>query len=370
MTSFLWSAVKSTSGTIKFNVDNNSTHEMTLSGGNLGIGTSSPSSNLHVAGNTIVSDTLSVGTTSSSSNLNVSGTIGYSVETMTSDLTSPANTIILADTTSANLNLTLPLASSANGRLYQIKKVTNTGMLTVYPYGSDNIEGGLYLNLTNNGSSSALPTISLLSDGNSWLILSQLLDSSAVFPALSLLYEDNFNDNSINTGIWTVNAGSPTEAGGVLTIATANANGMQMTSNDAIDMAQDAVFIVDWSNFSNTGNGETAFRLVGNGWTIWFHREDWGTDRIKFRVDNGGQTNTIVNTANTSGKFMFEYSSASGVVTGSWHDGSAWQEVANTSGNVLSTTNGIKTNFYAWVSASENIQIDYDNLKVFGTLGP
>ena len=77
----LISDVKSTNGTIGFDVDMNGAFEASLTSVGFAIGQNlTPSSNLQVSGNSIISNSLSVGGgTLGSSNLNINGALGFGV---------------------------------------------------------------------------------------------------------------------------------------------------------------------------------------------------------------------------------------------------------------------------------------------------
>ena len=113
--------VRSLDGTINFDVQSDGQTEMSLNTTGLGIGVS-PSANLHVVGNTIVSKKLFVGGSDGSSNLNINGTLGYGLQTVSANATLADYSIVLADSSSDNLVLTLPYAGNASGSQYHIKK--------------------------------------------------------------------------------------------------------------------------------------------------------------------------------------------------------------------------------------------------------
>ncbi len=104
--------VLSTDGKIRFDTRMDGQAEMTLNSTGLGIGVLLPSSNLHVNGNAIISEQLFVGGSSGSSNLNVIGTIGYGVQTVSSNATLGDSSVVLVDSSSDNITLTLPYAGN------------------------------------------------------------------------------------------------------------------------------------------------------------------------------------------------------------------------------------------------------------------
>ena len=166
--------VKSLDGTIKFDSNFDGAPEAILNSTGFGIGTTSPSANLHTAGNAIVSGTMVVGGTSNtnSSNLQINGSWGFSVQTVTGNTTLSSNSVVLADSSAGNITLTLPVASTVNGRMYTIKKTSNSHTLLL---GSATLIDGLP-GIELSSSSSAYPFVQVLSDGSTWRILSRSTD--------------------------------------------------------------------------------------------------------------------------------------------------------------------------------------------------
>jgi formylglycine-generating enzyme required for sulfatase activity len=140
-------------GNLHMDVANDGIKELTLSGGKLGLGTTSPSANLHVAGNMI----------------HTTGRRSRGVQTVTSSTNLGTASMVLADTTSGNLTLTLPSASSAPGSTIHIKK-TNRDHGYVRVVASDNIDGQGSVFLKNSGG--VLAHLEMLSNGSTWLITS------------------------------------------------------------------------------------------------------------------------------------------------------------------------------------------------------
>lgn len=116
----LYTDIKSTDGTLGFDVESDGDRELILNTTGLGVGIT-PSSNLHVQGNAVVKQ-IDVGGTSGSSNFNLHGSVGMSVQAVSSNVTLSEHSIVLVDTTSGNLVVDLPSVSGLNGRKYSIKK--------------------------------------------------------------------------------------------------------------------------------------------------------------------------------------------------------------------------------------------------------
>lgn len=181
--SFLLSDIKSTTGTINFDTQNDNQAEMVLNQNGLGIGIN-PSTNLHVQGNVLITDHLNIGTNNGSSNLNLSGTLGYSLQSVSSNTTLGDYSVVLSDTSGTNIHLTLPSASEVSGRVYTLKKTNANHQLWVLA--SDNIDrhdGHLELTVPSQGLSYA----KLISDGSQWFVLDQSDDVLNVIGADNLI---------------------------------------------------------------------------------------------------------------------------------------------------------------------------------------
>ena len=158
--------VKSLDGTIKFDANFDGAPEAILNGTGFGLGTTTPSANLHVAGNAIVTGSMVVGSTSNSSgsHFHVSGTMGFLVQTVTGSTTLSGNSMVLADSSSGNITLSLPIASTVNGRMYTVKKTSNSFNVLISCSTS-----GFLLQLS--ASTMGYPYAEVFSDGTSWHLL-------------------------------------------------------------------------------------------------------------------------------------------------------------------------------------------------------
>lgn len=170
---FLKADVKSTTGSIKFDSNADSSIEMTLNESGLGIGVV-PSENLHVAGNAIVGQ-ISVGTTNATSNLNLGGSLSFSYETVSSNVALGEHSLVLADTSSSNVVLSLPSASAMSGRTYTIKKISSENDLWIESEESiDGFDSRVFMR------DSFLSYIKVMSDGSNWIILTRSSDAEVV----------------------------------------------------------------------------------------------------------------------------------------------------------------------------------------------
>lgn len=121
----------------------------------VGVGTSSPTSSLHVVGSVTKSHTTK--------------TANY---TMTeSDYT------VLCDTSAGGFTISLPAASGCSGRIYVVKKITGnsgTNNITIDPNGSETIDGSTTYTLQCRSS------VMIQSNGANWWILAERVDNSCI----------------------------------------------------------------------------------------------------------------------------------------------------------------------------------------------
>ncbi len=156
------------SGNIFLDANADGAAEVALTASGLGIGTTSPSTNLHVLGNAYITVNVGVGTASPKSTLEVSGTMGMTPQSISTNTALSGNSIVLADTSGGNLLVSLPAASSYAGRTYRIKKMSSSNKLWVT--GGGNIDGSSMLTLTT--VTAGFPSLEVVSNGSQWYILS------------------------------------------------------------------------------------------------------------------------------------------------------------------------------------------------------
>jgi hypothetical protein len=149
---------------MNFKVQGNNLMSLKTTG--LGLGTSSPSANLHVMGNAHFTEQLIIGGSNSSANLAMKGTYGVSYQTVTADTSLSAHSHYLADSSSDNLLLSLPTAASSQGRMITIKKISTNHRVVVQD-SSANIDGSTNITLT----SGHLGMVKLSSSGGNWHII-------------------------------------------------------------------------------------------------------------------------------------------------------------------------------------------------------
>jgi hypothetical protein len=207
--------IKSTTGEIKFNTQSDNQAEMTLNETGLGIEIT-PLAKLHINGNAIVSGQLFVGGTSGSSNLNVNGSLGFEVQAVNSNTSISTTSMVMVDTSSDNITVTLPSASQANARVFKIKKTSALNQLWVDA--SDNIDSyDSRIELTS--PDSGYSYTELISNGSEWFILSQSSDLLNVVAADNLIGWWKLDQVSGNI---TSDSSSQNNHGNVLNVAAAN----------------------------------------------------------------------------------------------------------------------------------------------------
>lgn len=164
----LWAeSVKSLTGNIVLDINNDGTSEVHLNSLGLAIGTGlSPSANLHLQGNGIITNDLVVGATAGNSTLEVAGSIGFGVQTVSTNVTLAGNSMVMVDTSSGNITVTLPSASSCAGRSYIIKKTATAYTLRLSA--SSNIDSGGPFDYSGN-----LVYLKVVSNGTQWYFLTE-----------------------------------------------------------------------------------------------------------------------------------------------------------------------------------------------------
>lgn len=182
--------MKSTNGIIRFDSNSDNQAEMILNQTGLGIGVTA-TANLEVNGNVVITDQLYIGGTSGTANLNIQGGLGYSIQTVSENTLLGDDSIILADTSSDNIFLTLPYAGNVTGRIYTIKKINDTHKVWVYG-GGNQIDDSAPVQLE------SFEYAKVISSGDKWNILSSSSGAGTV-AADNLVGYWHFNSSSGNT---------------------------------------------------------------------------------------------------------------------------------------------------------------------------
>jgi len=134
-------------GNIDFDLSNDGNANLTMtSNGSVGVGVINPVSTFDMA-----------------------GSFGLNSEIYTASGCISGNSIVLANTSSSNITLTLPLASTVTGRVYQIKKISDSYELTINASANIDKNDNLTLSTTSNG----FPYVNVYSSGTQWYISSK-----------------------------------------------------------------------------------------------------------------------------------------------------------------------------------------------------
>lgn len=363
LTSSLMADVISTKGQIKFKTQIDNQADMTLNSTGLGIG-STPSTNLHVNGNAIVSEQVLVGGSSGSSNLNVNGTIGYGMLTVTSSQTLGSSSMVLVNPSSGNISLSLPTANSCKGRVYHIKRI-KANEHYVRLTSSDNLD-----NSNNAIDIHDMQTLMVISDGTAWYNMSPENVATQIVASSNLvgwwkLDETGGNtvlDSSLN-GNHGVYEGSIESSIGKISSAI-SFNGaseqVEIPNESFYDSLTTAITISCWFRVETFDTPWQA--LVTKGDNSW---------RVHRHLTGNVLTFTITGTSNS-------LSATTEVNDGLWHhiaavyDGSfKYIYIDGVLDNSVASTGTIKSNDYA-IGIGENIQHntrewegDIDDVRIY-----
>ncbi|MBF0198855.1 MAG: LamG domain-containing protein [Planctomycetes bacterium] len=177
-------AIKSTTGSIIMDAQNDGSAEAILNATGLSIGkATAASANLDVSGNAIISGSLSVGSNNSpSSGLSIQGSYAFSHETVSDNTTLDTHSYYFTDSSQGNIILQLPPAETSQGRKVCIKRSNLSGDVTL---GGGLIEDASSLTLP----AGKLTSLSLINSANIWRIVSRydadsIISSRKVFHAL------------------------------------------------------------------------------------------------------------------------------------------------------------------------------------------
>ena len=269
--SICYANVGSPNGTINFDVQSDQLTEMKLTEAGLAIGPNlTPAANLHVQGQAIISNQLFVGGSSGSSNLNINGTAGFGTTTVSSNTTLGNQYLVLVDTSSGNITLTLPDLSNINGRNYRIKKLTLANNVIIQREGVliDNSERVIL----QNGSAGS---VELMGVGNRWYVMSMSGSANLSEEVIMVTKFDNTNQVWTNplrdtplilnsyfgsNVIYKLTRGRGTNGGdddtGFLSIGSDNGIGFKARSMDDIDSPNNLPAALTIANNPNGVNSE------------------------------------------------------------------------------------------------------------------
>ena len=184
----------SNTGNILFQTTLDGPPAMIVSSQGVAVGSSLPSANLDITGSALISGNLSIGgSVPGEATLYLSGTLSYSIETISQDTTLSTNTKVFIDTSTGNITLTLPSASSVSGRAYSLKRIHDDQHYVRISSGA-NIDG-----YTDNYYFDGKACLELISDGSKWVISSQYAKASPLIASDILIGYWKFDGSSGNT---------------------------------------------------------------------------------------------------------------------------------------------------------------------------
>ena len=264
LVSTLSAGIKSTTGQIKFDTQGDHVTEMILDSTGLGIG-ATPSANLHVQGNAIVTDQLIVGSCTGGSNLCISGSLGLSCSALSANATLGAHSLVLIDSSSDNIVLTLPYAANVIGQEIQIKKTSTQNQVMIRDMDFLNIDGSYAYYL----SSGNIGAVKIMSHSNGWSVISSMPTDSdpAWTPSLmsTAMWLDASDASSLTAGpggnvsTWQDKSGNDRHVtqstSSLQAISGSNTiNGLNVLSFDGVDDFFD--------NTSNFLNGQANLTMI------------------------------------------------------------------------------------------------------------
>lgn len=237
--------VKSETGRIVFKPDG-VTSSAILNSTGLGVGTT-PSSNLHISGNASLSDRLVVGSSVlGSSNLNIHGTYGMGLQTVSTNTNLNSSSMVLADSSTQDIVLTLPYADNVQGRIYKIKKISSSNNVSLIA-SNCNIEYLYESILLGDDSGVTFPSVDLISSDSTWLILN--------YSSVSEIQTD-ISGNLIRHYKFDETSGT--------TANDSSENADHGTLNGSFSFAGESGVINNALDFPGTGNSITT--SFGSGW--------------------------------------------------------------------------------------------------------
>ena len=167
ISSKLFTDIKSQTGEINFSINSNSSPSLKLTNTGLGVHETTPTANLHVNGNAIISEDLYIGTTSGSSNLHLNGTYGHGYSTFTSNVVSSnlIHSLNFLNAASGYIKIDLPDASLVNGRVYEFKQINQNHEAYIYAGNTSYIDNSPTFVMN---SSENLSYLKIVSNGSQW----------------------------------------------------------------------------------------------------------------------------------------------------------------------------------------------------------
>lgn len=302
---FVWADVKSTNGSLKFNLNDDQSIEMHLDQTGLSVGHSHPAANLHVQGNSIFQEgQVWIGTNSGASPLHIEGALGLGIQninTSTSLNETGTASVILADTSGDNLSLTLPTAANVTGRLYMIKKVSFNNLLRLKS--NDNIDG-FNSDMILSQASTGFSHIKLISDGSSWHTLDRSDDVSQLIGTDNLIGWWRLDDLSGTIA----SDSSENNLNGTLQ------NGLSFSDNTSIGKINRALTFDGSNDYIDMGS---SYERPTTEYTIcyWIYPNQTNAEIVQDFDWNGGASYGFLSKLESTGRVTFWAGNGSGDIT-------------------------------------------------------
>ena len=314
----VYSDIKALNGQIKFDVNSDNQEEATLNATGLGIGIT-PSSNLHVDGNAIISNQLQIGSSSiGGSNFNLSGTLSLSGQVVSSNTLIDTASLIFADTSDNNLTLTVPYAANVLGRQLFIKKLSDTNDLYIRANGNtiDN-----YITLKVPSNTGGLPSVKLMSDGQKWNILDLFNFSGNHVVTEDIFAWYNFDAVSGNSLVDENNAtnnGTLKDPSGSFALSGEegiSGHGVKFNGTDEyieIDAGSSSDYDLSGSNFSLS----LWFKANSPGYIFNVGASSFTSDHVTLLIESNGE---LTFSYSPGGSQNPPYQLSGNVIDGAWH---------------------------------------------------
>jgi hypothetical protein len=368
-------------------VDGDHQIEMTLNTTGLGINTL-PSRNLDVSGNGSFSTQLSVGGSTGAANLNLQGTVSHVAQIVNSDTTLGSSSYILADSSSDNLILTLPSASSVSGTSFFIKKTSPLNQVWITAI--ENIENyNTHVLLSRQNIN--LPFAQLTSDGSQWYLLNKSSDAETVVAADNLegwwKLEDisgtSATDTSLNKNHGTLN-GSFTFEDNIISdqrdralVLDGSDDGIVITQAPAINAGNNISFCI-WLKGGVQGTNYRRIFSKSTGTAGFELQVQTAGPNVGLRIDTSAAANQVktINTVLDDEWHHYAFTLSNGLVK-IYLDGQVALNTAYNHGNGFSNTTDLKIGyggayfqgqidefrFYSRVLSAEEIDAIYQQTR-------
>jgi len=235
----------SQSGNLAFDAEDNNTVELVIvPSGHVGINNRNPTSTLDVSGNIYASEGITT------KDMTVSGVVSFTgIQTISTDTLLSGNSLIMADTSSDNLIITLPYAGNVLGRKYLIKKISTNNNIIIKS-ASGNIDKNLMLSMLENPSS--LEFSEFISDGNEWYVMNRSNETPDQ-PTIAYWKFDETSGNTLSDSGPNHLNGFLTDSGNIFTFSGCTISGIHGTALD-FDAVDDHI-TVDDNDILSFGDG-------------------------------------------------------------------------------------------------------------------